>query len=36
MLEAEAILQQTQNKLIDAHTAHKNKRIAYLQAIGKS
>lgn len=36
MLEAEAMLQQAQNQLIDAQTAYKTKRIAYLQVIGKN
>nr|WP_246392392.1 TolC family protein [Microbacter margulisiae] len=36
MLEAEAMLQQSQNELIDAKTAYKTKQIAYLQAVGKN
>ena len=36
MLEAEAMVQQAQNQLIDAQTAYKTKRVAYLQATGKN
>jgi len=36
LLEAEAMLQQAQNQLIDAQTAYKIKRVIYLQATGKN